>query len=254
MKLVDTHCHLTCDKLFEKRLDIIKRANDAGIEDFLVICTSFEEFQRAKILQREVSGIKIAYGIYPCDSAMWNEFEKKRLVELAKNKEIDAVGEIGLDYHYEGYDKDQQHLCFREQIQIASEYNLPILIHMRDATKDCLNILTETPLIEGIMHCFSGSIETAKKILKSRLYISFAGVITFKNAVSIIEVVKTVPLNRMMIETDCPYLTPHPFRGKENEPMYLAHTFNKVIEIKQCSEEELSNSLWENYQKLINKT
>ena len=164
-----------------------------------------------------------------------------------------ALGEIGLDYYWVSDNKEKQKELFIRQIQLANQLQLPILVHMRDATQDTIEILKQNPCI-GIMHCYSGSAETSKILLKMGFYLSFAGPLTFKNAKDAPEVCRQAPIDRIFVETDAPYLTPHPFRGKENEPAYVHLTFEKVCEIKEIDSQILMDQMKENYRRLFTKS
>lgn len=248
MKIIDSHAHISCDELFDDAQNIINRAKDAGIVRIMCICTSIEDLNRALTFDDDI--IDLAFGIFPLDTNnITNEYEV--LEEALKNKKIKAVGEIGLDYHVDFVDKEIQKEHFIKQIQIANKYQVPFIVHMRDATNDTIEIIEKYAQTKILIHCFSGSKETAKRLLKMGAYISFAGPITFKNAKGLTEIPEIVPLNRILIETDSPYLTPHPHRGKINEPMYVRYTFEKIMELKGVSEEQLSAAIVDNYDELF---
>lgn len=250
-KLIDSHCHITCDELYERVDEVIANAIENHVERMLVICTHFIEFERAKELQKKYDFIDIAMGFHPSDLYDFCEEDYQRLEVLVKNKEIVALGEIGLDYHWEGVTHDDQKIGFIRQIKIANEYQMPILIHMRDATQDTLAILKEHCKTKFLMHCFSGSKETASEVMRMGGYISFAGPITYKNARGLVEVPEVCDMKRILVETDCPYLTPHPHRGKRNEPKYIPYTFEKVAELLGVDEEKLAVQMEENYHQLL---
>lgn len=246
--LIDTHAHLTFDRLYERVDEIIQHAKDAHFNKIVCICTSVVEFERALTLQTKYPDmLDIALGFHPSDLFDIKESDLQRLEQACQNHEIIAIGEIGLDYHYDGTDIEMQKELFMKQIELANTYGYPILIHMRDATKDTLDILVAHCKTKFLMHCFSGSKETAEIVMKMGGYISFAGPLTFKNARGLLEVPAVVPINRMFIETDCPFLTPHPFRGKENEPMYASYTFAKLVELLDIDPKVLADQMQENY-------
>jgi len=247
-KLIDTHAHLTMDRLYVRIDEIIENAKQAGFNKIVVICTNVEEFNRAKEYQKKEAMIDIALGFHPGDVNDIVESDLKELEQAMLKHEIIAVGEIGLDYHYEGYVKEDQKQLFMRQIELANTYDYPILIHMRDATKDTLDILKEHCKTKFLMHCFSGSKEIAKEVIKMGGYISFAGPLTFKNARGLLEVPQVVSLERMFVESDAPFLTPHPFRGKENESKYVAITFDKVAEILDIDKKQLADQMQLNFQ------
>lgn len=251
--LTDTHCHITCDRLFARIDEVIANAKAHHIGRMLIICTNLQEYERAQQLKDKEDIFDIALGFHPCDLYDVKEADFERLEQLLKADRLVAVGEIGLDYHWDDVAPKDQKQGFRRQIALAQAYDKPILIHMREATKDTLDILRETGMNRGVFHCYSGSVETAKEAVAMGFYISFAGPLTFKNARGAPEVCAQLPLERLLVETDCPYLTPHPYRGKENEPMYAEVTFNKMREIRQMEKAALAAQLEENYQRLFKK-
>lgn len=249
--LIDSHCHITCDELYERIDEVMNNAKMNHVERMLVICTHFNEFERAKTLQKQYANIDIAMGFHPSDLYDFSEDDYIRLESLLKNKEIVALGEIGLDYHWDDVAHEDQKVGFIRQIELANKYHAPILIHMRDATKDTMDILRTYCKTKFLMHCYSGSKETAVEVMKMGGYISFAGPLTFKNARGLIEVPEVCDIKRILVETDCPYLTPHPHRGKRNEPMYVHYTFEKVAQLLNIDEEVLAIQMKENYQEFL---
>ena len=251
LTLIDTHCHITCDSLFPRVHEVIEQAKAHHVERLLVVCTDWKSFERAKQLQLHEDMIDVAMGFHPSDLYNFSKADYDRLEALLQNDEIIALGEIGLDYHWDTVSKEDQKKGFIQQIRLANKYHKPILIHMRDATQDTLDILQEYANTPFLMHCFSGSKEVADIIMRMGGYISFAGPITFKNAHGLLEVPAVCDVHKIFVETDCPYLTPHPFRGKQNEPMYVEHTFTKVCELLKMDEQDLSEQMKRNYQELF---
>lgn len=249
--LIDTHCHITCDELYAKVHEVIQNAKFHHVEKLLVVCTDWKSYDRAKKLQQQEPMIDIAMGFHPCDLYDFDAADYDRLERLLKQDEIVALGEIGLDYHWDTVKREDQKKGFIQQIKLANKYKKPILIHMREATQDTLSILQEFSNTPFVMHCFSGSKEVASIVMHLGGYISFAGPITFKNANGLLEVPSVCDVHKIFVETDCPYLTPHPFRGKQNEPMYVQHTFSKVCEVLQMEETDLSVQMKENYRLLF---
>ena len=245
--LIDTHCHISCSRLYERIDEVMANAKANNVNEYLVVCTDFDSFEKAKEIQKNYDNIKIAFGFHPSDLYDFNDEDYLKLEEIVKNKEISCLGEIGLDYHWDTVTKEDQKVGFIRQIEIANKYNMPIIIHMREATKDTLDILKTYAKTKFVMHCFSGSVETAKEIMRMNGYISFAGPITFKNAKGLIEVPAVCDIHKIFVETDCPYLTPHPHRGKENEPMYVQHTFKKVCKLLGVEESFLAKQMQENF-------
>lgn len=252
--LIDTHCHITCDALYERMDEVLANAEQAGVGKMLIICTNFTEYERAQhVKDREPERFDIALGFHPNDLYDFKEEDYLRLEELLKHERLIAVGEIGLDYHWDDVKPQDQKTGFIRQIKLAQKYNRPILIHMREATKDTLDILKEEGPVKGIMHCYSGSKEVAMELIKIGFYISFGGPLTFKNSRGAPATAEVIPLNRLFVETDSPYLTPHPFRGRQNEPMYVRYTFDKLCEIKAVEEAQAAEQLWKNYEELFFK-
>lgn len=252
--LIDTHCHITCDALYERIDEVLENAKQAGIGKMLIICTKFIEYERAaQLKEKEPERFDIALGFHPNDLYAFQEADYERLEELLKQERLAAVGEIGLDYHWEDVLPQDQKIGFIRQIKLAQKYSRPILIHMREATKDTLDILKEEGPIKGIMHCYSGSKEVALELIKIGFYISFGGPLTFKNSRGAPATAEALPLHRLFVETDSPYLTPHPFRGKQNEPMYVRYTFDKLCEIKAMDKDLAAEQLWENYKEVFSK-
>lgn len=251
MGIIDTHAHLTCDELYSQADEILERAKASGVKRILCICLNVKEAQRAFSLKERYDWIDIAAGYHPNDLYDLSEHDFQEMEQLVADERIIAVGEIGLDYHWDDVDKETQKQAFIRQINLANAIQKPILIHMRDATKDTLDLCRQYKQVPGILHCFSGSLETALEAIKMGFYISFGGPLTFKNARGLPQVAAQLPLDRIMIETDCPYLTPHPYRGQRNEPMYIVHTMQKLAEITNQSEAELQEQCKRNYETLF---
>lgn len=252
MKIIDTHSHITCDALYERIDEIIENAQKANVERILCVCCSKEEIERAIELAQRYDFIDCAYGYHPEDVDKINDPDLVELETILKNEHIVALGEIGLDYYWVQDNKDAQKNLFIKQIELANRLELPILIHMRDATLDTLEILKAHPTM-ALFHCYSGSVETSKQIFKMGYYVSFAGPLTFKNARDSVEVCRQAPLDRIFVETDAPYLSPHPLRGTQNEPANVVHTFNKVCEIKEMDPQRVADQMKINYQTLFKK-
>lgn len=249
--LIDTHCHITSDELYSRIHEVVLNAKMQHIERMLIVCIDWESYERAKELKEKEDIFDIAMGFHPCDLYDFKEEDYDRLEQLLKNDEIVALGEIGLDYHWDTVEKADQKKGFIRQIALANQYQKPIIVHMRDATKDTMEILQTYSKTPFLMHCFSGSKETAKQVMRMGGYLSFAGPITFKNANQLLEVPSVCDVHKIFVETDCPYLTPHPFRGKQNEPMYVRHTFEKVCALLKMDEKDLSEQMRINYQTLF---
>ena len=248
MKLVDTHCHLDNEKFDLDRLEVIERIKDK-LEFCVNIGYDLKSSKRSLELAKEYDFIYAVVGVHPIDIAEYNDELEKELEVIAKDSKVVAIGEIGLDYHWMTEPKEVQQDRFRKQLELAKRVGKPVVIHTRDAMEDTVNILKEYPEIDGVIHCYPGSLETAK-VLVDRFYLGIGGTLTFKNAKKTVEVVRDIPLDRIVIETDCPYLTPEPFRGKRNEPIYVEHVAQKIAEIKEISVEEVTKTTTENAKKL----
>lgn len=248
-KIIDTHAHLTCEDLYPRINGVIDDARAAGIDKMICVCCLPEEYQRALSINDD--NIYPAYGIHPEYADEVSDKWRQELEEAAAEMKLIAIGEIGLDYHWVKDNADKQKELFVWQLKLAEKYQLPVLIHMRDATKDTLDILREYCKVPFIMHCFSGSKETAAEVLHMGGYISFAGPITFKNAKGLLDIPKLVPKDRMFVETDCPYMTPVPFRGKQNESKYVSYTFAKVCELLSMDKDEMAKQMQDNFKHLF---
>ncbi len=233
--LIDSHVHLDDARYDGDRIQMLSRGRDAGVSAFVTIGCDLASSRAAVALADSHSNVYATVGVHPhevkCIENGWYE----ELKNLSKHPKVVGFGEIGLDYHYDLSPREVQRRRFREQISIARELHLPMVIHTREAQEDTISILREERAAEigGVFHCFSGDAWLAKDALDLGFHVSFSGIITFHNATILREIVKTVPDNRLMIETDAPYLTPVPFRGKRNEPAYVKYVAQKIAEIKE---------------------
>lgn len=254
--LFDTHAHLNAEQFEEDLVEVITRAQAAGVAHMVVVGFDRPTITRAMELVEAYDFLYAAVGWHPVDAIDMVDADLEWIEALAAHPKVVALGEMGLDYHWDKSPKDIQMEVFRKQIRLAKKVKLPVIIHNREATADIIAILEEEDAAEvgGIMHCFSGSAETAKVCLDMNFYISLGGPVTFKNAKKPKEVAAAVPLNRLLIETDCPYLAPHPFRGKRNEPAYVKLVAEEIADIKQLSVEEVSRVTTANAKKLFGIT
>ena len=251
MGFIDTHCHLN-DASYEDVASIVEECRNQNIEKMICIGFDLPSSIRAVELANTYDIVYAAVGIHPDEADSYNEDVEKQLEELAlNNKKVVAIGEIGLDYYWDKASHDVQQNVFRKQIELARRLNLPIIIHNRDAFLDTYEVLKEYAPLRGVMHCYSGSLEMAHNYMKQGLHISFAGPVTFKNAKVPKEVAKEVPLDRILVETDCPYLAPHPYRGKVNYPYYVNLVGKEVASLKEISEEELMEAENRNVRELF---
>lgn len=249
----DTHTHMDNRSFDEDRHEALMRAYESGVTRIVNIGFNRETIPTTLKLSEEYEFIYAAVGWHPQDSKDMTPEDLEEIERLCQRPKVVAIGEIGLDYYWDTSPKEVQHRVFREQIRLARRIGKPVIIHNRDAHQDILTILKEEKAAEvgGIMHCFSGSWETAKACLDMNFHISFGGPVTFKNAVQPKEVLARVPLDRLLIETDAPYLTPHPYRGKRNETGYVKLVAEAAAEIKGIPVEELARHTTDNAKKLL---
>lgn len=247
--LFDTHTHLDDKQFDHDREEVIERIKAAGVVYAVNVGSGIEESRNSIALAEKHDFIYAAVGVHPGNADEMTEDDFETIKALAAHEKAVAIGEIGLDYHYEGFDKENQKYWFSRQLSLAKELGLPYIIHDRDAHADTLEILREVGYGRGVMHCYSGSVEMAKVLLDMGLYISIAGQVTFKNAAKLKEVAEFVPTDRLLIETDSPYLTPEPFRGKRNNSANVAYTCAKIAELKGMSAAELAKITLENGKK-----
>ena len=247
--IFDTHCHLNHEDLYKDLNSVIERAKSAGVTRFLVVGYDKESSLLAVKLATEYDFIYAAIGYHPTEIYGISETDFLDVMNLLKHPKVVALGEIGLDYYWIKDEKERelQKEYFIRQINIANENNLPISIHNRDAIEDCLKILKEHPLkMGGVMHCYSGSVESMNEFLKCGMYISLGGPVTFKNAKTPKEVAKAVPLDKLLVETDSPYLAPHPFRGTQNEPEKIKFIVEEIANLRGVSYKEIEDETYKN--------
>lgn len=251
--LIDSHAHLDSRKFDEDREDVIERAKAAGVERIVNIGFNRETIPSTMKLAEQYDMIYAAVGWHPQDAIDMKPDDLDWIEELCRHPKVRAIGEIGLDYYWDTSPRDVQQQVFREQIRLARRLGKPIIIHNREATGDVVRILREEKAedVGGIMHSFSSSPEIARECIEMNFYISFGGPITFKNAKQPKESLAAVPLDRLLIETDCPYLTPHPFRGKRNEPAHVRYVAEMAAQIKGASFEEIAKITAENTKKIL---
>jgi len=251
--LIDTHAHLNAEQFQDDLEEVIERAQSEGVTKIVVVGFDRPTIKRAIELADQYEFIYATVGWHPVDAIDMTEEDLKWIEELTAHPKVVALGEMGLDYYWDKSPKDIQKEVFRKQITLAKRVKLPIIIHNREATADIVEILKEENAHEvgGIMHCFTGSLEVAKQCMDMNFYISFGGPVTFKNAKKAKEVAAEIPMDRLLIETDCPYLTPHPFRGKRNEPSYVRLVAEQIAELKEISIEELAAKTSDNAKKIF---
>lgn len=255
--LVDSHCHLDRIKLdkYENGLDgAVDAAREAGVGHQLCVCISEENRKDVLGIAEKYHDISASVGIHPCD-VKEEVVSKENLINWAQHDKIVAIGETGLDYYYTKDFLDQQHESFARHLNVAGELKLPVIVHTRDARDDTIALIKQHGNLEssGVLHCFTESWEMAKQALDLGYYISMSGIVTFKNAVELKEVAKQVPADRLLVETDSPYLAPVPKRGKPNEPQYVKYVAEYVAELRGVNYEALVEQTGENFFRLFNK-
>lgn len=250
--LFDSHAHLDDRKYDLDRDETIAALFQSGVSYFVNIGADLESSESSVALSEKYDFVYAAVGVHPYDAETVDDQLVEKLRTMAKNKKVVAIGESGLDYHYEDVDKEVQKNAFIKHILLANELDMPIIVHNRDSHKDMMDILREYKPKNAIIHCYSGSAEMAKEIVKMGYYISFSGTVTFKNAKKVQEAVLEVPLDKLLVETDSPYLCPEPERGRRNDPSKIRYTVEKLAEIKGVTFEEMAKITTDNAKKVYN--
>lgn len=237
--LVDTHAHL---EVVESISEVIDRAFKNGVETVVAVSSDLDSSRRTIEISHSFQTVYSAVGIHPHEASSFNESALAQLASFVSEKRVRAIGETGLDYHYSHSNRESQIMSFTNQIGLSIQSDLPLIIHIREAFSDVLNILRRPDFsnARGVIHCFTGDYETAKGFIDLGFFISFSGIVTFKNAENVRDAAKRIPLDRMLIETDSPYLAPVPFRGKRNEPAYVIHVAQKIAELRGTSYEKIA--------------
>ena len=249
--LFDTHAHMDDRSFDEDRQALLAALPERGISLLMNPGCSYESSLNAIALSKQYDYIYAAVGSHPDVADEVDDALIAKYRELCKqNPKVKAIGEIGLDYHYEDIPREIQKKAFRLQMELARELELPVIVHEREAHEDGLKIVDEFPTVKGVFHCYSGSLEMAKELIKRGWYIGFTGVLTFKNARKAIEVAANIPPDRIVIETDCPYMAPVPFRGKRNDPGLVCHMAEKLAEIRGITAGEAARLTLENGKRL----
>ena len=248
MKLIDSHAHIDGRRFKSDQRKVIQQAKNEGVEYIVNIGSNEETCKNSVELARKYPNIYATVGIHPHNAQNVTGDTLRLLRDLSAEEKVKAIGEIGLDYHYDHSPRDIQKRAFRAQIRLAHDLGMPIVIHTREADKDTMEILKEEEVdkLGGIMHCFPGDVALAEECINMNLKLSFNGILTFKNARTARQVVKEIPLKHLLLETDCPYLTPVPYRGKRNQPAYVKYVAEKIAEIKGIDVEEVARVTTQN--------
>ena len=250
---IDTHVHLNNPDLLVKVEEVISLALEEGVKKFIVPGYDFETSKIALELAHKYPFVYAAIGYHPTEIKGYSEKEYKWLEENVGDPKVVAIGEVGFDFHWDSTTKEEQEEAFIRQIEIAKKANKPLVIHSRDAIQLTYDTLKKhnASMVGGVMHCYSGSLEMAPLFIKENFYLGVDGPVTFSNAKEIVKVVKEIPIEWLVTETDSPYLTPHPYRGKENQPKYIPLIVNKISEIRGMEITEVAKVLFDNAQKLF---
>ena len=247
MGLFDTHAHYDSGAFNADRLEVLTSMPGQGVELILNPGCELESSKAAVELAERFPFVYAAVGVHPSDCGSWEDSWLNELRALAAHPKVKAIGEIGLDYYWkDNPPREFQQQVFRRQMELAGELDLPVIIHDREAHQDCLSIVREYPQVRGVYHCYSGSLEDAKVLVKLGWMISFTGVVTYKNARKALEVIQWLPLDRIMVETDSPYLTPEPFRGRRNDSGYVHLVAETIARVKGLEPEEAARITLEN--------
>ena len=252
--MIDSHCHLDHEPLYSNLEGVIKRSKAVGINKILTICTTLESFIKIKDIVKKDEIIFGTYGIHPHEAKSDKVSSNLIIKEVKNNEKIIGIGETGLDFFYNHSDKSDQIKSFEEHIIAANELNMPLIIHSRNAEDETFEILNnfKNLNLKILMHCFTGSKKFAEKLLNLNAYFSASGIITFKNSIDLQKTFKFIPIDKLLIETDSPYLAPVPNRGKKNEPSFVKFTAEKLASIKEISNSELINKTSSNFNILFN--
>lgn len=254
--LVDSHCHLNFPDFRDDLDGVVQRAKEAGVGVMQTICTEMAEFDEVHGIAQRYEGIYCSVGVHPNDSGKTDIVSPEELIAKCSHPKVIGIGETGLDYHYETSDRESQKKSFLHHIAAARATGLPLIVHSRDADGDTVDILSSEMTkgkFKGLIHCFTSTNYLAEESIKLGLYISLSGIISFKNAQAIRDAIKNVPMDRLLVETDAPYLAPTPHRGKRNEPSFVIHTNKMLAEIKGISEKECAKATTDNFFRLFDK-
>lgn len=254
--LIDSHCHLDFPELADDEAGVLARARTAGVAGMLTIGTRLDQFERVRAIAERHDNVWCSVGVHPHEAKDEGQRTPDRLIEATHHPKVVGIGETGLDFYYAHSPRDEQAESFRAHIAASRTTGLPLIVHTRDADRETIDILEEEAgkgSFPGLIHCFSSSAEVARHALALGLYISISGIVTFKAAESLRTVVRDIPLDRLLVETDSPYLAPIPKRGKTNEPAYVAHTAAKVAELKSVGIAELEAATTANFFRLFTK-
>ena len=252
--MIDSHCHLDHEPLLENLNDVINRSKEVGLTKLLTICTTLDSFERIKSIIKKDEMIYGTYGIHPHETEN-NQIKKQTIIkEVRENNKIIGIGETGLDFYYNHANKTRQIDSFKTHIEASIALNIPVIIHSREAEEETFDLLNsyKGSDLKILMHCFTGSLDFSKKLLTLGAFFSASGIITFKNSADLQKTFKNIPLEKLLIETDSPFLAPIPMRGKKNEPSFIKYTLEKLSNLKETTVEHMSDVTTNNFNKLFN--
>ena len=251
--MIDSHCHLDHEPLINNLSDVITRSKAAGVDKILTICTTKESYKNILSIVKNDPMIYGTFGIHPHETNKDKVTKDQILNEISKEKKIIGIGETGLDFYYNNSDKEAQIKSFHEHIEASIDLNMPLIIHSRNAENETFDILNEYTNrdIKILMHCFTGSLNFAKKLMKLNAYFSASGIITFNNSLDLQKTFEQIPTDKLLVETDSPFLAPVPMRGKKNEPSYVKYTLEKLSNIKSINSQELDKITTNNFNNLF---
>ena len=252
--MIDSHCHLDHEPMFSDLKNVISRSKENGLEKILSICTTNDSFKKIIEIVKFDPIIYGTYGIHPHETSTNKTTKSEIIKNVNSNKKIIAIGESGLDFYYNHSSRDEQISSFKNHIEASVELNIPVIVHSRNAEKETFEILNSYKDLKPkiLMHCFTGSSEFANKLLTLNSYFSASGIITFKNSIDLQNTFETIPNNKLLIETDSPYLSPVPLRGKKNEPSFIKYTLKKLAQIKDINLDKIEKITNDNFNTLFN--
>ena len=243
--IFNTHTHLN-DKAFKDNYkEVIEKSLEMGMR-LVVVGYDYDSSKAAIDIAEQFEGVYASVGLHPTDSSVFTLEYMEQFEELLKSKKVVAIGECGLDFHWDTCPVELQKDSFNYQIKLANKYDLPLIVHSRDSIEETYQLLAAHGKIKGIMHCYSGSVEMVDRFIKLGMHISLAGPVTFKNAKAPKEVAKHVPIEKLLVETDCPYLTPHPFRGKQNRPYFVSYIVDEIAKLRDMTTNQVAKATWDN--------
>ena len=247
----DSHAHYDDERFDEDRMQLIESLSEKGVDWIINVAADMKSCYTSLELAKKYSFIYSSVGVHPHEVEGLTDADINKMEKLASEDKVVAIGEIGLDYYYDYSSREMQRTWFMKQLLMAKQLNLPVIIHSREASQETFDIIRESDVEEGVIHCFSGSYELAKEYVKKGFYVGVGGSLTFKNAKKTVEVVEKIELDKILIETDSPYLTPVPYRGNRNDSSYLKFVVQKIAEIKGISEDEVARITSKNAKKLF---